>query len=228
MRHRFTFAFTAALLAVVGLAHTSAQTGSGIATLAWPTAFTTETPDPMDQVYWHEEIARADGLEVRLPYPEGWTVERSSQGSLLIARSADGSRFLTVSQPLPAPFRMDEPMPDDRLEETTRELAGAANDGSLTLLSSGQMRAPSGNLWTWFEVQLASDGLPSELSLIERMNFEGSREWTFATTTGGRFVTMQCSALMPRGASDADQHQRLLDSGRECGAMLRRLSVRPS
>jgi hypothetical protein len=212
-----------------GLAHISAQTASStLATLAWPTAFVIESPDPMDQVYWHEEIARADGLEVRLPYPEGWTVDRSSEGNLLVARSADGTRILTVAQPLPAPFRMDEPMPDAKLEETTRELAGAATDDSLKVLASGQMRAPSGNLWTWFETQLASDGLPAELSLLERMNFEGSREWTFATTAGGRFVTMQCSALLPRGASDADQHQRLLDSGRDCGAMLRRLSVRPS
>ena len=228
MRYKLTFAFTAALLLLTGLAHTSAQTGSTNATLAWPTAFMVETPDPMDQIYWHEEVARIDGLEVRLPYPDGWTVERSSAGSLLVARSADGSSFLTVAQPLPAPFRMDEPMSDDRLEATTRELAGAANDSSLTLLSSGQLRAPGGNLWTWFEAQLASDGLPPELSLLERMQFEGSREWTFATTTAGRFVTMQCSALLPRGASDADQHKRLLDSGRECGAMLRRLSVRPS
>lgn len=225
MRLRNSFTGTVALLVVAGLAHTSAQTGTATGTtLTWPLAFVAESPDPMDGALWHEEVVQAEGLEVRLPYPDGWKIEPGSEGSLLVARSADGTSLLSITHPLPAPFTMEEPMPDDRLAATARELAGAAAD--VKLLASGQMRAPGGNLWTWFEVQAAADALPTELSLLERMHFDGTREWTFATTTGGQFVTMHCTSLLPRGGSDAAQQSRVLESGRECGAMLRRLSVR--
>jgi hypothetical protein len=170
-----------------------------------------------------QETVRAGGLEIRIQYPSGWTVAPLPTYALTL-RDSGGTRSLTVTPPRPAPFRIEVPLPDVQLQRMTSSLAG--KPANVSLRASGQAQLADGHLWIWLELDGPVAQGDWDLTPIDALNFESSRIWTFVTTAGGQFFTIQCGALFMRGATPAEREAQLTRARGECGSMMHTIATR--
>lgn len=210
---------TLLVLCVASMATLSAQ---GAAPLTLPDGFPRDaaaTSVPLSG----EEAVRVTGLEVRVRYPSGWTVARIPPYPLAL-HAPGGTRALTVTAPMPAPFSIDTPLSSAQLQQLTSALA--ARNAKTSPRASGQTQLADGRLWVWVE----SDGPVAqgdwELSPVNALDYERSRIWTFVTTAGGQFFAIHCAVLVTRGATPDQREAQLAPARRECGSMMQTLSTR--
>jgi len=170
-----------------------------------------------------QETVRAAGLEVRIQYPSGWTVAQLPAYALAL-RDPGGTRALTVTPPRPAPFRIEVPLSTGQLQQLTSTLAG--NPANVSLRASGQAQLADGRLWIWLELDGPVARGDWDLTPIDALDYESSRIWTFVTTAGGQFFTIQCGALFMRGATPAEREAQLTRARGECGSMMHTLATR--
>ena len=145
----------------------------------------------------------------------------------LALREPGGTRALTVTAPMPAPFRIDTPLSSAQLQQLTSALAGTtAKRAKSSPLASGQAQLADGRLWVWFEFDGPVAQGDWDLSPVEALDYERSRIWTFVTTAGGQFLAVHCAALVTRGAKPDEREPQLSRARGECGSMMQALVIR--
>ena len=171
-----------------------------------------------------QQTVSAGGLELRVRHPAGWTVARLPAYALAL-RDPSGTRSLTITKPVAAPFRIEAPLTPGQLQQITSALAtGSARTSPR---ASGQARLADGRLWIWIELDGPVTQGDWDLSPVAALDYERSRIWTFVTTAGGQFLTVHCAALVSRGVKP-DEHEVQLSRARgECGSMMQALVTRP-
>ena len=210
-----------ALLALY-VAGTVTLAGQGAAPLTLPEGFPRDgsaTPLPLTG----QQTVRSAGLELSVQYPSGWTVVQIPPYALAL-RDPTGLRSLTITTPVQAPFRLDAGVSTEQLQQITSALA--AREGKLLPRASGQAQLADGRHWVWFELDGPVAQGDWDLSPVKALDYERSRIWTFVTTAGGQFLTINCAALMTRGATADEREAQLSRARGECGTMMHALAPR--
>jgi hypothetical protein len=190
----------------------------------WPAPFvdaraSADTP-------WTDSVVEAEGVEVRVAYPAGWSVDKNPSGDpLLSMHNATGVRGITVRRPVTLPAALPQPVPASAVQE----FGNVAREGYAKSDGAGKSQGYGQGLladrwWMWVDLQFAI--LPPQIVQASKDAFAGTRMWIFVTPVGTRIVSVACYVLLPRGLPAVETDDLIKQSGVESQALLKRVSVR--
>ena len=217
----------------IEMAFTIRDRAEGPVTTGWPDSFAVSSEGSVSSLSgWSRETVRADDVEFEVAYPAGWSLRRDPPGALisLEADDARGHRSLRILRTARAPLQLVTPLGPAALKASlvTLEQMSAAQAGDVRTLHSGQVKAGD-TVWLWLEMAApVADlaGAPPELRAHLREAHDGVRLWMFATTAGGRYVSVSCTMFHAANTTDAEKQEEVRLAGLEFGGILQRLSIR--
>jgi TonB family protein len=198
--------------------------------LTWPEGFEPDPSAAIATAAWHDDTTDIGGLRIRVEYPSGWTLRKNGRDEEIVELRKSGSLSrISVARPFAVAYSLDRSVLATQLRDISERItkANAARGLVLDAVALGQA-PPSPPTWAWFEYQTSTvstpDALPAVAAAAQEL-FESARIWVFETTAGGRAVSVTCTAIVPRGATDAQKAQARAAQAAEFGAIVRRMKV---
>jgi TonB family protein len=199
--------------------------------LTWPAGFgEPAAASPEDARAWHDDTTEIAGLRIRVEYPAGWTLRKNGHDNEILDLRKGGSLSrISVARPITVTYSLARPVLAAQLREIRDRItsANAARGLMLESLALGQT-PPAPQTWAWFAYQTSTlstaDAPPATAAAAQEL-FESARIWVFETTAADQAVSVMCTAIVPRRATDLQKTRALDAQSAEFGAIIRRMKI---
>ena len=189
-----------------------------VAQTAWPSGFKGKPADAKD---WKEHTVDAGPARLRVFLPPQWTLSLVpfSDGAVFSATDLSQAFVLSIDEVSPSPFVFDKPLPKETIQESISAMQEGIGPRGYEVVGGGQVRAGA-QMWVWHEARMTTLGAFTNFGPIG-----SGRTWLFTSTPSGQRLTLRCTILFPRGASDADVGEKTRQGGSVFASILERLAL---